>query len=61
MQPSEDLDSAMLKTCRPLGVEVYELLNPDDILKDWKPPEAAVQMYGGLHGMKMPMWAEKKH
>lgn len=37
-------------TCRPLGVEVYQL--DENVLAEWKPPVSPA--YKGLHGMKMP-------
>lgn len=44
-------DEEMKKTCRPLGVEVYEFEDPS-VLADWRPPEPSG--YKGLHGLKMP-------
>ncbi len=41
----------MVETCRPLGVEVYEITDPR-VLEEWKPPEPA--KYSAMHGMKMP-------
>lgn len=38
-------------TCRPLGVEVYQLADTG-ILDDWTAPSSP--RYRGLHGMKMP-------
>ena len=38
-------------TTRPLGVEVYKLVDPG-ILNGWKQPQVAT--YSGMHGMKMP-------
>ena len=44
----------MLATCRPLGIEIYELENRDDVLKDWKQPLSPD--YKGLHGIRMGTW-----
>lgn len=38
-------------TCRPLGVEVYQLADPK-VLEEWKSPESP--KYQGQHGMRMP-------
>lgn len=38
-------------TCRPLGVEVYQLAD-NQVLAGWKEPSSP--QYGGMHGMKMP-------
>jgi hypothetical protein len=43
----------MLASCRPLGVEVYELTEPS-VLESWKPPEPPA--YRGLHGMVLPVF-----
>lgn len=42
----------MLETCRPLGVEVYEFEDRDQVLQDWTPPKSPP--YKGLHGIRMP-------
>lgn len=39
-------------TCRPLGVEVYQLADAKTILDGWKAPECPA--YKGMHGMTMP-------
>lgn len=44
-------DDPMLECCRPLGVEVYKIIDPK-ILEDWEPPAPA--SYKGLHGITMP-------
>lgn len=41
----------MAATCRPLGVEVYNLTDPG-ILEGWKEPE--FPKYTGMHGIRMP-------
>lgn len=41
----------MLETCRPLGVEVYKITDPD-VLRGWSSPEPA--KYLGMHGIIMP-------
>jgi hypothetical protein len=41
----------MAATCRPLGVEVYSLVNTET-LKDWNQPESP--NYTGMHGLRMP-------
>lgn len=38
-------------TCRPLGVEVYQLAD-DKILDGWRTPTSP--KYQGMHGMRMP-------
>jgi uncharacterized protein YcgI (DUF1989 family) len=40
----------MLETCRPLGVEVLEMKERDEVLKGWKEPESPA--YKGEHAMK---------
>lgn len=47
----------MAATCRPLGVEVYSLVDTK-ILKDWKQPESP--NYTGMHGLKMPSRNDRK-
>lgn len=39
-------------TCRPLGVEVYQLADEKTILDGWEVPECPP--YKGMHGMAMP-------
>lgn len=48
---------AMAATCRPLQVEVFELVDEDELLKDWTAP--AVADYDGLHGLKSPAAAQE--
>ncbi|KAH6678636.1 hypothetical protein B0J14DRAFT_583161 [Halenospora varia] len=52
-------DSAqrMLDTCRPLGVEVYELSNKDEVLAGWK--ESETPGYKGMHGLVAPVFGQK--
>lgn len=45
-------DADMLKTCRPLGVDVYKMTEEKEVLKGWQSPECPP--YKGLHGLKMP-------
>ncbi|KAJ6152102.1 hypothetical protein N7497_006421 [Penicillium chrysogenum] len=47
----DDKEGDMGATCRPLGVEVYQLAD-DKVLEGWKAPESP--KYKGMHGMKMP-------
>ena len=48
----------MIKCCRPLHVQVYELEDEDFLSKNgWKPSEAAP--YKGMHGMK-PLEGEER-
>ena len=47
----DDKEGGMGATCRPLGVEVYQLTNKG-ILDGWKTPESP--NYRGMHGMRMP-------
>ncbi|KAF7526253.1 hypothetical protein PCG10_004189 [Penicillium crustosum] len=47
----DDKEADMGATCRPLGVEVYQLTD-DKVLEGWKAPESP--QYKGMHGMKMP-------
>lgn len=43
----------MIKCCRPLHVQVFELQDKDVLTKGgWKPAEPA--NYRGMHGMKVP-------
>ena len=45
-------DEKLVKICRPLGVEIYEL--EPELLKGWESPKIAA--YKGLHGIKFPKW-----
>lgn len=47
----DDKEGGMGATCRPLGVEVYQLAD-DKLLQGWKTPESP--NYKGMHGMSMP-------
>lgn len=44
-------EDPMVKCCRPLGVEVYKVTDPQ-VLEGWKQPEVA--KYEGMHGIVMP-------
>lgn len=44
----------MLDCCRPLAVEVYEMTDRENILKDWKSPDVAG--YKGFHGLQIPVF-----
>ncbi|KZF22248.1 meiotic chromosome segregation protein [Xylona heveae TC161] len=46
---AEGSGTDMLSCCRPLAVEVYELMNREELLKDWKEPLPAA--YRGIHGL----------
>ena len=48
----DDKEGGMGATCRPLGVEVYQLADEKTILDGWKTPECPA--YKGMHGMTMP-------
>ncbi|KAJ5460387.1 uncharacterized protein N7458_001939 [Penicillium daleae] len=48
----DDKEGGMGATCRPLGVEVYQLADEKTILEGWKAPESPA--YKGMHGMSMP-------
>ncbi|CEO60340.1 Putative K transporter [Penicillium brasilianum] len=48
----DDKEGGMGATCRPLGVEVYQLTDEKTILDGWKAPESPA--YKGMHGMNMP-------
>lgn len=54
-QPSPPLD--MLDCCRPLAVEVFDMVDRDSILKEWKSPEVAA--YKGFHGLGQPVFSKK--
>ena len=43
----------MLETCRPLGVEVYDITDPQ-VLEQWKSPEPS--NYTGMHGYTIPQF-----
>jgi hypothetical protein len=47
----DDKEGGMGATCRPLGVEVYQLAD-EKVLEGWKAPESP--KYRGAHGMSMP-------
>ena len=46
----------MKETCRPLGIEVYEI-QTQELSGEWKPYQRA--KYGGLHGMNLPDGSSK--
>ncbi|VVT56468.1 uncharacterized protein SAPINGB_P005077 [Magnusiomyces paraingens] len=46
-------EDSQVKCCRPLGVEVYKIVD-EELLKDWKEPEVAP--YYGNHGLKTPVF-----
>ncbi|KAF7715384.1 Uncharacterized protein PECH_002815 [Penicillium ucsense] len=48
----EDKEGDMLASCRPLGVEVYQLADKDKVLEGWMQPQSPA--YKGMHGMTMP-------
>ena len=49
-----DSEKEMIKCCRPLKVEVFELEDGDLLGRvGWKPSEPA--RYTGMHGMKVPV------
>ena len=56
----EDSAKRMLETCRPLGVEVFDIAggagSREEVLKGWK--ESEVAGYGGMHGLKVPVFGE---
>lgn len=41
-----------LECCRPLGVQVYDLVDKDKVLDEWKEPQPYGMLYKGLHGAK---------
>lgn len=49
----EETKVDMVDTCRPLGIEVYEL-EDENLLKGWKKPEVAA--YKGNHGLGFPVF-----
>lgn len=51
----EDSAQRMLETCRPLGVEVYDIVD-EAILAGWSEPSRAG--YKGMHGMRMPVFGQ---
>lgn len=50
---------ATLATCRPLGVEVWEIDDgiKEKVLEGWKESERS--RYAGGHGVKMPVWGKE--
>lgn len=49
----DDVNSkGMVQCCRPLVIEIYQLNDPETVLKDWDPPETP--KYGGNHGLSQP-------
>ncbi|EPS33680.1 hypothetical protein PDE_08642 [Penicillium oxalicum 114-2] len=46
-----DKEGNMSSTCRPLGVEVYQIAD-ERVLEGWRPPQSPA--YKGMHGMNMP-------
>ncbi|GCE97040.1 hypothetical protein ZYGM_002450 [Zygosaccharomyces mellis] len=52
-EQKDDVDSkGMVQCCRPLVIEIYQLNDPETILKDWDPPKTP--NYGGNHGLRQP-------
>lgn len=45
----------MLQCCRPLGVEIYRITDPE-ILERWEPPTSP--SYKGLHGITLPTFSK---
>ena len=43
-----------LPTCKPIGIEVYDL--PNELLAGWSPPQPSD--YSGLFGLRQPVWGE---
>jgi uncharacterized protein len=52
-------DDDIVACCRPLGVEVYEISNKEDVLRGWESPEPYGNLYKGFHGLMVPNWAER--
>lgn len=50
----EDSAKRMLDTCRPLKVEVHEMVEREEVLKNWKEAERAGYM--GRHGLGEPVF-----
>ncbi|CUM65636.1 uncharacterized protein PRCAT00003284001 [Priceomyces carsonii] len=50
-ESSEMQELKMIDCCRPLVIDVYELTDPDVVLKDWNAPEFS--SYKGNHGLKL--------
>jgi uncharacterized protein YcgI (DUF1989 family) len=44
-----------LPTCKPIGVEVYDL--PAELLEGWQSPQPSD--YAGLFGLRQPVWGEE--
>lgn len=53
----EDAAQRMLDTCRPLGVEVYDIKDPETVLEGWSEPQRAG--YKGMHGLKIPVFGQQ--
>ncbi|CAG7785467.1 unnamed protein product [Allacma fusca] len=56
----EARDEDLIQTCRPLGVQVFEV--NETILKTsgWEPPKEAYKVYTGLHGIEMPIFQKSE-
>jgi hypothetical protein len=52
----EDAAKRMLDTCRQLGVAVYDIVDKEEVLKDWKESESPG--YNGMHGLKIPVFGQ---
>ena len=52
-----DEEDSMLECCRPLGVEVHELILSETLVQ-WQPPAAS--SYQGLHGIKSGDFRNKR-
>lgn len=47
-------EDSQVKCCRPLGVEVYKLVDEEELLTGWEQPKFAP--YYGNHGLKNPVF-----
>ncbi len=50
-----EIETDMVDCCRPLGVEIYKIID-DSILKDWSSPEPANTKYTENHGIIQPVF-----
>ena len=54
---NQEAQDEMLECCRPLGVEVYNIMDPA-ILEGWAEPQPAA--YKGLHGITLPTYDKEQ-
>ena len=58
-EATPDDEDPTLECCRPLGVQVHELVNKEKVLQGWTSPEPFGRLYQGAHGLKAQEWHQR--